>query len=234
MVLAYGEAVAMAGISHKTAAPESVFDLDTAQVQEFIPEDQADQALHLLLAQYVSEEKEDEIDRQTFIGSQEEQIFALYNEYRPRLFGYLRSLRLKREEAEEVIQETFLELTTALVRRSGIENVQGWIIRVAHHLAVDVIKRKERDAGRIRDVSAFEFDSFQDQKSSPEETLLNKEQQQQMVAALEQLGPLQRECFHMRAQGFRYKDIGSALGISTQRVALIVKQVTVRLAAICG
>lgn len=224
----------MAGISHKTAAPESVFDLDTAQVQEFIPEDQADQALHLLLAQYVSEEKEDEIDRQTFIGSQEEQIFALYNEYRPRLFGYLRSLRLKREEAEEVIQETFLELTTALVRRSGIENVQGWIIRVAHHLAVDMIKRKERDAGRIRNVSVFDFDNLQDQELSPEEALVKKDQRQQMETALTRFGPLQRQCFHMRAQGFLYRDIGAALGISTQRVALIVKQVSARLAAICG
>jgi len=179
-------------------------------------------------------DKENAIPHRQFSGDPHDQIFALYDEYRPRLFGYLRSLHLRREEAEEVIQETFLELTTVLVQRSDIENVQGWIIRTAHHLAVDVIKRKERDAGRIRDVSVFTFDSIRDQKLSPEEMLLKKEQRQQMETALSQFSPLQCECFHMRAQGFRYKDIGLALGISTQRVALVVKQVTVRLAAICG
>jgi RNA polymerase sigma-70 factor, ECF subfamily len=224
----------MAGISQKTAAPGNSFDPDAAQVQEVLPEGQADQALRLLLAQYVPEEREYEIDQQTLSGDPEKQIFALYDEYRPRLFGYLRSLRLKREEAEEVIQETFLELTTALVRRSDIENVQGWIIRVAHHLAVDMIKRKERDAGRTRNVSVFDFDSLRDQELSPEETLVKKEQQRLMETALTRFGPLQRQCFHMRAQGFRYRDIGAALGISTQRVALIVKQVAARLAAICG
>ena len=40
-------------------------------------------------------------------------------------------------------------------------------------------------------------------------------------------------CAEMRAQGLRYKDIGLAFGISEQRVAFIVKQVTVRLAAAC-
>ena len=63
---------------------------------------------------------------------------------------------------------------------------------------------------------------------------LTPEQRKQMETALSRFGPLQRQCFHLRAQGFRYKDIGLALGISTQRVALIVKQVTARLAAICG
>ena len=224
----------MAGISQKTAVSGSSFDPDAAQGQELLPEGQVDRALRLLLTQYVPDERDREIDRQRFIDNPEDQIFALYDEYRPRLFGYLRSLRLKKEEAEEVIQETFLELTTALVRRSDIENVQGWIIRVAHHLAVDLIKRKERDAGRTQNISVFNFDSLRDQELSPEETLVKKEQRQQMEAALSRLGPLQRQCFHMRAQGFRYKDIGLALGLSTQRVALIVKQVAARLAAICG
>lgn len=173
-------------------------------------------------------------NEQSITESAHDEIFALYDEYRPRLFGYLRSLRLKREESEEVIQETFLQLATALVENKAIENLQGWIIRVAHHLAVDVIKRKEREAERTRDLSIFAFEHMRDQRLSPEETLLEQEQRRQIEDALSRFGPLQRQCFHMRAQGFRYKDIGLALGISTQRVALVVKQVTVRLAAICG
>jgi RNA polymerase sigma-70 factor (ECF subfamily) len=234
MVFACGGVTVMAGKSHVAAPAKSVFELNAVQVQEFIPEKQADRALRLLQKLDTAEENERDIDPQTLSGSHEEQIFALYDEFRPRLFGYLRSFRLNREEAEEVIQETFLELTTALVQRRNIENAQGWIIRAAHYLAMDVIKRKKRDAGRMHDASAFEFDSFRDQKLGPEEILAEKDRRQHMEAALSRFSPMQRECFHMRAQGFRYKDIGTALGVSTQRVALIVKQVTARLAAICG
>jgi len=200
---------------------------------ELVLEEKTERLL-LLFGGVDASDKEDAIGPCRLSGDPHDQIFALYDEYRPRLFGYLRSLQLRREEAEEVIQETFLQLTTALVRKADFDNVQGWIIRVAHHLAVDAIKRKVRDEGHIRDVSVFEFDSIQDRELSPEETLLKKEQRKQMETALSRFGPLQRQCFHMRAQGFRYKDIGLALGISTQRVALIVKQVTARLAAICG
>jgi RNA polymerase sigma-70 factor (ECF subfamily) len=141
---------------------------------------------------------------------------------------------MRQEEAEEVIQETFTLLTAALLQKTEIENVQGWIVRVSHHLAVDVIKQKERNANRIRDLSAFEFDSIRDRASSPEETLLKQEQTQRIETALSQFTPLQRQCFYMRAEGFRYKDIALALGISPQRVERVVKKVTVRLAAVCG
>jgi RNA polymerase sigma-70 factor (ECF subfamily) len=55
-----------------------------------------------------------------------------------------------------------------------------------------------------------------------------------MKSALEALKPKHRQCFEMRVQGFAYKDISLALGISEQRAAFVVKQVAVRLAAICG
>jgi len=214
----------------QTETPES-FLRRTSAAWEFVMEEEAEPIFRLfrdvdLLTAAANE--------RSMTASAHDEIFALYDEYRPRLFGYLRSLRLKREESEEVIQETFLQLATALVENKAIENLQGWIIRVAHHLAVDVIKRKEREAERSRDVSLFAFEHVCDLRSSPEETLLEQEERQQMEKALERFGPLQRQCFHMRAQGFRYRDIGLALGISTQRVALVVKQVTVSLAAICG
>jgi len=53
-----------------------------------------------------------------------------------------------------------------------------------------------------------------------------------MDEALKTLNPQQRQCFNMRVQGFRYKDIALALHISEQRAALVVKQVSVRLAVV--
>jgi len=224
----------MAGISHKaTTAHESAFGSDAAEIQGFIPAEKAAQTLHLLLAPDASEERERNIDQQTFSGNQEQQILALYREYRPRLFRYLHSLNLKRDPAEEVIQETFMRLTVELEKKGSMENVQGWVVRVAHNLAMKARKDGARDAVNGSD-SPLALKNYADPGLSPEETYLKNERISRMETALSSFSALNQQCFHMRVQGFRYKDIAMALGISEQRVAFVVKQVAMRLAAICG
>jgi RNA polymerase sigma-70 factor (ECF subfamily) len=161
------------------------------------------------------------------------QILALYDEYRPRLFRYLCSMHLGRETAEEVIQETFMRLTAALLKKTEIDNVQGWIVRVAHNLAVDTHKRISAGAISGEEVS-YLLANRADPALNPEEAYVKKEKATQISIALATLKPQHRECFQMRAHGFRYKTIGQTLGISEQRAAFVVKQVAVRLAALCG
>jgi RNA polymerase sigma-70 factor (ECF subfamily) len=177
--------------------------------------------------------REDEEDRTEERGADpREKILALYNEYRPRLFRYMRSLNLGRDQADEVIQETFMRLTAELVRQHEIENVQGWIVRVAHNLAVTLHQRQRMPV--LAENGHAVLENRPDPALSPEEIYSKKERVKRMKYALTQLKPEHRQCFQMRAQGFRYKDIGDALGISGQRAAFVVKQVAVHLASICG
>ena len=223
----------MADISHKTAAHESAFGLEIAQIQEAVPQERIGQTLQLLAEQDASEKREHGINRQTFRGSQEEQIIALYDEYRPRLFRYLRSLRMGPSHAEEVIQETFMRLAIELRKKGGMENVQGWIVRVAHNLAMKTHKNSMRDFVASSD-AMFALNNYADSRLNPEESCLEEERIRRMETALSSFSTLHRQCFNMRVQGFRYKDIAMALRVSEQRVAFVVKQVTMRLAAICG
>jgi RNA polymerase sigma-70 factor, ECF subfamily len=209
------------------------YGLDATRVQVFAPENESDRTLHLLRKEDVAEKWKEDIALQNSVDPRQ-QILSLYDEFRPRLLRYIHSMYLKRDQAEEVIQETFLRLTTELLRGKDIENVQGWIIRVAHNLAVDVINKKERDATRVTDMTAVELKINADPMVDPEEAYQRKEQTRRMETALLKLNPQQRQCFHLRVQGFRYKDIGLALGVSEQRAAFILKQVAVRLAAVCG
>lgn len=162
-------------------------------------------------------------------------ILALYDEYRPKLYRYMCSMRLGRDQAEEIIQETFMRLTNELLKgkENNIENIQGWIVRVAHNLAINLLKR-ERGNTIDPESAALLIENRPDPSLSPEEACVRKEQALRVYFTLLNFRPLHRDCFRMRAEGFRYKDIGRALGISEQRAAFIVKQVTVRLAAICG
>jgi RNA polymerase sigma-70 factor (ECF subfamily) len=164
---------------------------------------------------------------------QEKVLLALYDEYRPRLYRYLRSMKLRREQAEEIVQETFMRLTMEMLKESEVGNMQGWIVRVAHNLAVNLLK-KNRGPVLTEETQNRLLLNRADTALTPEESFSEQEQAARIREALSKLKPMHRECFQMRAQGFRYKDIGMALGISEQRAGLLVKQVAVRLAAICG
>jgi len=179
-------------------------------------------------------DKERQYPVQTLKGdSREKFILALYDEYRPRLYRYLRSLQLGRDHADEIIQETFMRLTMELLKENKIENVGGWIVRVAHNLGINVLK-KERGSAVNEEVHTFLMQNRADPAMSPEESYSKEEQASLMRTVLFSMKPQHRQCFQMRAQGFPYKDIGLALGFSEQRAAFVVKQVAVRLAAVYG
>jgi len=164
---------------------------------------------------------------------QETVLLALYDEYRPRLYRYLRSMKLRREQAEEIVQETFMRLTMEMLKESEVGNMQGWIMRVAHNLAVNLLK-KDRGPMLTEETQNRLLLNRADTALTPEESFSEQEQAARMRQEIAHLKPLHRQCFEMRAQGFRYKDISMALGISEQRAGLLVKQVAVRLAALCG
>ncbi len=214
-------------------ALEDIVEFARAKKQAFVQDEHTERLLHLFRSVSASG-KEDVNVRQQISADAHKQILALYKEYRPRLFKYIRSLGVKREAAEELVQETFLQLANTLRRGVDIANVTGWIIRVGHHLAVDVIKEEMRDLERHREITEVELSTIVDGMASPEEIVLKKEQRRKMDMALSHFKPQHRQCFYLRVQGFRYKDIGEALGISEQRATLIVKQVTHRLAVLCG
>jgi RNA polymerase sigma-70 factor, ECF subfamily len=238
LALVCGEGVADVDmIDEAQSAQNNNLDRASVRMDTFVPEDHIERILTLFPKMSAAGEEKDEerdIDHREFRGGAYDEILALYREFRPKLFAYVRSLYLTRDEAEDVIQETFLRLTNKLLQKVDIKNVQGWVVHAAHDLAVDVLRRRDREAERFRAQTGFEFESLQDSTSGPEEMLFEKEQRQAIETTLMRFTPQQQQCFQMRAEGFRYKDIGLALGISEQRAALIVKQVIVRLTAVFG
>jgi len=217
------------GTSHKVMpAVDAGIRINRALLRTFGAEDRTLDTIGNLL-----EREEQHVEQQSLNARLEGQILALYDEYRPRLFRYIRSMNLNRDQAEEVIQETFTRLTTRLLKEDDIDNMQGWIVRVAHNYAVDVLKKNVRDSSGTAD-HTFTIENRVDPTPNPEEAYSRKEQLRRMETALSALTPRERQCFQLRAQGFGYREIGMTFGISEQRAALIVKQVAVRLAATCG
>jgi RNA polymerase sigma-70 factor, ECF subfamily len=157
-----------------------------------------------------------------------------FTELREPICRYLLALGLPPAEAEEVVQETFLRLCQHLADHGSRSNVRGWLFRVAHNLARDEHRRKQRRPSEPL-VDAHESSTTgQHARSTPEQELIAREQVRRLEAALAQLPANQRHCLHLRAEGLKYREIAEVLGAGVSTVAEWVQQALKSLGKECS
>jgi RNA polymerase sigma-70 factor (ECF subfamily) len=116
-------------------------------------------------------------------------------------------------DGEEVVQEVFLALFQHLQRGRSRENLQAWMFRVAHNLALKRRYRLRRDDDILRE------DIAADPGPSPEDRLLDRELRERLLAVVEALPEQDRRCFALRSEGLRYREIAQVLEMSLGSVA---------------
>lgn len=157
--------------------------------------------------------------------NQQQKIIVLYQALCPSLYSYLSTLGLTADEVEDVIQESFLRLLPHRTNGRREENLRGWLFRVAHNIAMDIHRTNWRTvADTSEDEKRPVGDSAVDPAPNPEQVYLHEEQLHRMNSALSQLTEQQRNCMMLRAEGLRYREIASVLGISFQRAAELVRR----------
>jgi RNA polymerase sigma-70 factor (ECF subfamily) len=151
-------------------------------------------------------------------GSRE--VTSLYRELREPLLRYLVCLGLSSDEAQDVVQDTFLSLHRHLTSGGPQDNIRGWLFRVAHNQARNRQRSYHRRFGEPLDV---EIATVLDE-STPERVVLEKERFRRMSKAIGLLPGPERECLLLRAAGLRYREIGEALGLPTSTVGDTVER----------
>src|SRR5258705_623597 len=151
--------------------------------------------------------------------SLEEKVAQLFELLRDPVYLYLTAVVRNSAEAEDITQETFLRLYRTLHQGQPINNVRFWVFRVAHNLAF-----KERERGHLYEpTDSRTWDELQqllpDPGLNPEQRVLQMERFERLHAALAWLSPQELQCLHLRAEGFRYREIGEILGIHTKSAA---------------
>jgi RNA polymerase sigma-70 factor, ECF subfamily len=143
----------------------------------------------------------------------EEEVTALFEQWRAALLRYLSTFGLPQQDAEEVVQEVFLSLFSHLQKDKARTNLRGWLFRVAHNLA---LKRRSTEAKAI---GISEVDHFPHPALNPEEEIASTQRQQHLSSILRALPEQDRRCLYLRAEGLRYREIAEILGISLGSVA---------------
>jgi RNA polymerase sigma-70 factor (ECF subfamily) len=146
------------------------------------------------------------------------EVLRLFDSLRHPLLRYAISFGLTVHDAEDVLQEVFLSLFRHLQQGRSRENLPGWLFRVTHNQA---LRRRAQNQARAKITSTGEDDvsDQHDPSPSPEEQLLFSERQQRLLTELLALPATDQMCLRLRAQGWRYREISEALGISLGSVS---------------
>src|SRR3978361_1097505 len=64
---------------------------------------------------------------------------------RPRLHRYCARMTGSTVEGEDVLQDTLVKALSARAEGASVDNLKGWIFRIAHNTSLDLLRRRSRD-----------------------------------------------------------------------------------------
>ena len=128
-----------------------------------------------------------------------EHIASTIKEYGNRLFGFIRGKVASDEDAEDILQDVWYQLSNA-ANINEIEQMSGWLHRVARNKITDSYRKKKPE---LLDDYAYENEDgelgFKDillaDTSDPETIYIRDLFWEELFAALDELPPNQRDVF---------------------------------------
>lgn len=138
---------------------------------------------------------------------------GLFDEHGPAVYRFAAVLLRHHQDAEDVVQETFVKLLEHLRNHGNTDNLRGWLFTVAAHAARDRQRRRLRwipwSASHERSVAPHEIEDDDGRLKAAR-------------SALQCLPPRDRLLLALRANGLSYRDIAAAAGIRPASVGRLL------------
>jgi RNA polymerase sigma-70 factor (ECF subfamily) len=120
------------------------------------------------------------------------------------------------QDAEDVVQETFLKAYRQLGRFESRANFGTWLHRIAVNCSIDLIRgREHQEMGHdASDLDTLDHGDDQRADPSPERLMLSTEVQERVGRAMDGLTAMERAAFVLRHfEGQSIDEISAALGL---------------------
>ncbi|ARP98487.1 RNA polymerase sigma factor [Pseudorhodoplanes sinuspersici] len=157
-------------------------------------------------------------------------LLSVYIQQWKALRGFLVKRVGSHDLAEEALQETWLRLATlsqdgaASENNAAISDRQGFILRVAGNIAIDLVRKERRHSSRCVSDDML-LASLADHSPSPEVYAIDRDQLRGLVKALAELPAKARSALLMsRCDGWPHRDIARKLSVSESMVARYLAQ----------
>jgi len=139
---------------------------------------------------------------------------ALVERHSRSLFHLAYRITGNENDAEDVVQETFLKAYRTLQRFESRAGFGTWLYRIAANCAVDLLRARQRRGETQGGAPPALVDNLPAEQPEPDRVVLGAEAQRRMSAAMAQLTPNEKAAFVMRHhEGLSIEEIGRALGL---------------------
>ncbi len=149
--------------------------------------------------------------RRIFAGladGDERALEALYRATAGRVFGLALWRTGSVEDACDVVQEVFVRVATQSRRLGRVADPRGWLLGLAHHVAVDTVRRRRRQREAPLDEAPF--------LTAPEHDPVRLVDAQRVARLLAHLAPAQREAVYLKHYAdCTFAEIGTIAGVPT-------------------
>ena len=145
-------------------------------------------------------------------AEKKEQAFnALVQEYKERLYWHIRRFTCSHEDADDLLQETFIKIWGALDSFKGASSLFTWVYKIATNEALNFLRKKKV-------ISIMQMESLENVlwKKIDEDPYFNgNEVQRQLHKAIQKLPEKQRLVFNLRYfDELSYNEISEILNTS--------------------
>ena len=145
-----------------------------------------------------------------------ETIEELYQEKFQVIFKYLISIGCSKENAEDIVQNTFYKAIENMVHLE-VHNLSAWLFKVSIHQFYDLCRRKQRFPKINIDDSAFI--TYFIQEETGEDILLLKEFQGDIHTLLDELKPSYKNLLLLKYDlGLSYEEISAMLDMKVETI----------------
>ena len=139
----------------------------------------------------------------------------LYDDHADALTGFLMDLTRDPADARDALQEIFIKLATRPELLDGVREERGYLLRLAHNLAIDLIRRRAARS-RAHDGLAEEASALFASTADPDEAAFRDE----LAKALGALPIDQRTVVHLKLwEGLTFEAIAETLKIPPNTAA---------------
>ena len=141
-----------------------------------------------------------------------ESIFnGIVRDYRERLYWHVRSLVCSHEDADDLLQDTFIKIWEALPTFRGDAQIYTWVYRIATNTALNFLHKK-----KVRAALSFESLSSQMENKIDNDPFFNGDEiQRKLSKAVQKLPEKQRLVFLLRYfEDMTYEDMSEVLETS--------------------
>lgn len=142
---------------------------------------------------------------------------AIVERYQKPLFTYLMRLVGEPQIAEDIFQDTFLKVMKGLKNYQEQGKFGKWLFGIAHHLAIDYLRREQRQqqifSNNVGDFDHdFDNENISELNLLPDRNIEQKELKQILNNAVDRLSNEQKEVFLLREHSeLTFKEIAELL-----------------------